>query len=146
MSLLEKLFHEENYNRGALSLPDLHYAQFPKKQWNTFSYNHPQNIWDKLWFSCEIAHCGKNSISISLEILASADSQFGGTNKCWAIILWSLEVFLIFPDFLISEVIQQLVRQLVCTSLLLIIRFISLVVNINFGQSSESLETLWTWL
>ena len=32
MSLLEKLFHEENYNHGALSLPDLHYAQFPKNR------------------------------------------------------------------------------------------------------------------
>ena len=47
------------------------------------TYNHSQNIWDKLYFSLEIAHYGKNSVSIFQKILASTDKNIvsgGGLN------------------------------------------------------------------
>ena len=36
-------------------------------------YKHGQNIWEKLWFACEIAHYGKSSISIFKESFVSID-------------------------------------------------------------------------
>ena len=38
-------------------------------------YNHRQNVWDKLWFSCEIGHYRKSSISIFQEFLASIEKN-----------------------------------------------------------------------
>ena len=35
------------------------------------SYNHSENIWDWIWFSCEIAHYGKNLISAFEEFFAN---------------------------------------------------------------------------
>ena len=39
-------------------------------------YNHGQNIWDKLLFSCQIVHYGKSSISIFLEFFVTIDKIF----------------------------------------------------------------------
>ena len=36
-------------------------------------YNHTQSIWDKIWFSCEITHYKKSSISVLQETFASTD-------------------------------------------------------------------------
>ena len=62
-------------------------------------YNHGQNIWDKLLFSCEIGNYGKSSISVIHKFLASID-RMSILGKTLAIILWSFEIFLIFPNFL----------------------------------------------
>ena len=43
---------------------------------NLASYNHSQNIRDKLHFSCETAHYGKSSISIFQQLFASIDKIF----------------------------------------------------------------------
>ena len=40
------------------------------------TFNHSQNIWDKLYFSCEIEHYGKSSISIFQELLTCTDKTF----------------------------------------------------------------------
>ena len=39
------------------------------------SYNHSENIWDKLYFSCEIAHYVKGSSSVFQEIFAITDKE-----------------------------------------------------------------------
>ena len=36
-------------------------------------YSRGQSIWETLYFPCEIAHCGKSSISIFKESFASID-------------------------------------------------------------------------
>ena len=41
-----------------------------------FFFNHGHTIWDKLKFSCEIAQCGKRSISICKKSFASTDKIF----------------------------------------------------------------------
>ena len=44
--------------------------------------NHSQNIFDKLYFSYEIAHYGKGLVSVFQEIFASADKIFiSGSTK-----------------------------------------------------------------
>ena len=86
--------------------------------------------WHKLWFSCEIVHYGKSSISIFQESFASAGKIFisgeglsfisgdrglfpGAVihivlgklfvwNSALRSFLWSFEIFLIFPNFLRS--------------------------------------------
>ena len=40
------------------------------------SSNYSQNIWERLLFSCEIAHYGKSSISVFQEIFISNDKIF----------------------------------------------------------------------
>ena len=40
------------------------------------NYNYGQNVWDKLWFSCEIAYYAKSSISIFKESFASIEKTF----------------------------------------------------------------------
>ena len=43
----------------------------------SMSSNNPsENIWDKLKFSCEIAHYGKSSTSVFQEIFISTDKIF----------------------------------------------------------------------
>ena len=42
-----------------------------------FFFNHGHTIWDKLKFSCEIAQCGKRSISICKKSFASTDKRLG---------------------------------------------------------------------
>ena len=49
--------------------------------WNT--YNHSQNIWYKLYISCEITHYRRSSITVFQEIFGSTDKNFilgGGIN------------------------------------------------------------------
>ena len=57
---LQKLSNKSNLKRSRASL----------KQ-ETARDNHSQNIWDKLYFSCEIVHYGKSSISVFQEIFTS---------------------------------------------------------------------------
>ena len=45
------------------------------------NYNHGQNIWEKLKFSCEIVHYGKCWISIFKESFASIDNWALGYNS-----------------------------------------------------------------
>ena len=89
------------------------------------SHDHLQNIWEKLWFSCEIAHYRKSSISVFREIFVSTDKILisGGGTEHQAIILWRFEIFLIFSNFLRSLVLSQSASREanVYTRLLLII-------------------------
>ena len=84
-------------------------------------------------FSCETVHYGKGLSSAFEKIFASANKIFilaGGLGTGhWAIILWNLDTFLIFPNFLryffscvgnegrlaANMVVRQLLRQLVYT-------------------------------
>ena len=51
---------------------NLYYFIFQRLGWKTFrTYYHSRNIWNKLWFSCKIAHYGKYSIFIFQEIFAA---------------------------------------------------------------------------
>ena len=52
-----------------------------KKQNTVYRDNHLQNIWDKIYFSCEITHYGKNSISIFQEFFASINFFLRGRSK-----------------------------------------------------------------
>ena len=65
------------------------------------NYNHGQNIWEKLWFLCEIAHYEKSSISIFKESFASIDKILflGGRLGTR---LYFHEVLTLFWTFLIS--------------------------------------------
>ena len=58
------------------------------------SNNHWENIWDKLKFSCEISHYGKNSASVFQDIFISTNKTFNlGEQLCIkSIKLWG------FPD------------------------------------------------
>ena len=58
---LQKLSNKSNLKRSRASL----------KQETVYRDNHSQNIWDKLYFSCEIAHYGKSLISVFQEIFTS---------------------------------------------------------------------------
>ena len=76
-------------------------------------YNHRQNIWDKLWFSCKITHYGKSSICILQEFFPTIDNIFilGMTWALGYIIQRSFEIFLIFSNLLKSEVFSRLVTS-----------------------------------
>ena len=62
------------------------YIQAPKELFITYltrclvvlksCYNHSKNIWDKLWFLCEIAPCGNSLIFVFQEFLASIEKNF----------------------------------------------------------------------
>ena len=39
-------------------------------------YNHSQNIWDKVQFSCDIVHYGESLVSIFQKVFASSDKIF----------------------------------------------------------------------
>ena len=53
---------------------------------NTY-YKHGQNIWEKLQFSCEVAHYGKISISV-----------FNFWDEDWALVIvpWSFDIIMTF--------------------------------------------------
>ena len=60
------------------------------------NYNHSQNIWDWLQFSCEIVHCGRGLISVLQEFFAIINKisiLAGG----WALGYHSMK-FRLFPD------------------------------------------------
>ena len=55
-----------------------------------------QNIWDKFWFSCEIASYGKSSISVFQEIFTSTE-KFSFGEEDWELGNKSMK-FGDFPD------------------------------------------------
>ena len=63
--LEKKIFYTIDLKTGSIF--------FPKRMRD---FNHSQNIHEKLWFSCEIAHYEKLSISVFQEIFTSADNIF----------------------------------------------------------------------
>ena len=62
----------------------------------------------------EIGHSGASLISVFQEFSSSIGKTGGGAGR-WAIILWGLDSFLMFPNFLSLKVVRQLVRQLIFT-------------------------------
>ena len=72
-------------------------------------YSGSRDIWDWLWFSCGMGHSEISLISIFQEFSSNIHKAFilaGGAGR-WAIVLWGLDRFLIFPNFLISQVLSR---------------------------------------
>ena len=100
------------------------------KKWD----NHSKNIWDKLWFLCEIAPCGNSSVFVFQEFLASIKKN-SFWQKDWAIVYNSSEIFLICPKFLSHKLFGNLWCNLHIPCLLLIVQFVSLAVKRKFGKA-----------
>ena len=64
-------------------------------------YNRLRDIWDWLCFSCGGARRGGDLVTIFRGVFGSAgEFLFWRGSGRWAIILWGLGTFLIFPNFL----------------------------------------------
>ena len=61
-----------------------------------------RGVWGWLWFLCGMVHCGRGLIVIFRDFFASINKifHFSVGSGDWAIILWVLDAFLIFPNFL----------------------------------------------
>ena len=53
-----------------------YWGKFLSTSNNSNSSNYSQNIWERLLFSCEIAHYGKSSISVFQENFTSTEKMF----------------------------------------------------------------------
>ena len=71
-------------------------------------YSGSRDIWGWLWFSCGMGHSEISLISIFQEFSSNIHKAFilGGAGR-WAIVLWGLDRFLIFTNFLISQVLSR---------------------------------------
>ena len=62
-------------------------------------HNHSQDIWDKLWFSYEVAKYGNVLISVFQEFFASFNKILILAGRLGARLSWNFEIFLIFLRF-----------------------------------------------
>ena len=106
--------------------------------------NHRQNIWDKVYFSCEIGQFGESSISIFQFPIScwywKKKNHFRRRTKHWTTIQWSFEIFLILPDFPGSHSTSfGSSYNIPCLSLTIKLRFTC--AERKFGKTSKIFKT-----